>query len=181
MELELTGVFLAHELQGLLLVAEALAVVVVAAGEVVAEGLLVEVGVEGGRRGRRRGRGVAADGGGRAPAAPALGGGGRGRGGRGEEGGAELRGDGRHRLWWREWACGAELRGGRREAKCRGGERNGDTCAGFGIGIHFPCDHLIPGPHVLSCGKFWKNTLYFVSGINENIYTWFLPWERKQD
>ena len=72
----LTGVLLAHELERLLLVAEALAVVVVAAGEVVAEGLLVEVRVE--RRGRGRGGGrrggVAAHGGGRAAAraAPAA-------------------------------------------------------------------------------------------------------------
>jgi hypothetical protein len=70
----LTGVLLAHELQRLLLVAEALAVVVLAAREVVAEGLLVEVRVERRRR-WRRGR-VAPDGGGRAaliPHAPAPG------------------------------------------------------------------------------------------------------------
>jgi hypothetical protein len=73
-------------------VAEALAVVVLAAREVVAEGLLVEVRVERRRRGR-----VAPDGGGRAaltPHAPARAGGGRRR---GEQRGAERRGDGRHR------------------------------------------------------------------------------------
>lgn len=105
----LTGVLLAHLLQRLLLVSEALAVVVLAAGEVVAEGLLVEVRVER-RRGRgRRGR-IAPNGGRRAapPTCAARAVGGRRR---GEQRGAERRGDGRHRRgrargesWWRRGA-----------------------------------------------------------------------------
>lgn len=128
---DVAGVLLAHELERLLLVPEPLAVVVVAAREVVAERLLVEVRVERGCRGVRGRGGVAAHGGGRAAPGPAVAA--RGRGGRREQRGAERRRDGRHR--------GRGPRGARRQEEA-GADGEWAASARTGPALSYPCGLL---------------------------------------